>query len=153
MDSPSYCPLPIILLPPSILLQILPGDPESMRRIPNIALSAWGRRLSSCVIASHLFWTVGIHLSLLRMDLPMPITFFQFQSPIWSLRVSCHDPGPISFVLVAIGSISDQPRSGASPSVRATHFVRLKEKEVWHFSICAGRWNFGTRNTNDVCSS
>lgn len=30
----------------------------------------------------------------------MPMTFFQFESPIWSTIVSCREPGPISFVLV-----------------------------------------------------
>jgi hypothetical protein len=62
---------------------------------------------------------------------PMFIDFFQFQSPKWSSMVSRRDPGPISRVLAAIGSMFDHPRSGASPSVRPTHRVRLNENELW----------------------
>ena len=73
------------------------------------------------------------------------MTFFQFQSPKWSLMVSRRVPGPISFVLCASGLIFAQPRSGASPSVRPTPLVRLKENTRLQSAMCAGRWNLGTR--------
>jgi hypothetical protein len=77
-----------------------------------------GRNLSMCKI---LGWKTQ------QRHLPRLQTFFQFISPKWSSKVSRRDPGPISLVLEPNAFVLDHPRSGASPSVRPTQGVKLKE--------------------------
>jgi hypothetical protein len=116
--------------------------------MPISARSAWGRHPGS----SSLMWSLNkprsapvVQTTVRIYHAPILIIFFQFQSPKWSSKVSRLEPGPISLVLCAAGLILAQPRSGASPSVLPTPFVRLNENPRLHASTCAGRWNLGTR--------
>ena len=113
---------------------------------PQVCLHTRAQHFWVFVASLHLLSSISNEKTKKYKNLPKLMTFWWFHSPKWSSMVSQRDIGPICLVCAATGLMLAHPHLGASPFVQPTPWVRLNEKAVWQAVMCAGRWNFGTKN-------